>query len=473
VSLFSGAGGLDLGFELTRRFKSVLANDIVEPAVETFSANFRLPAVSVVKLKKEPAVYLGGIERIDFDALASFLKADVVIGGPPCQDFSIVRGPAWDRQGIEVKRGRLYAHFVRALIALQPKVFVFENVPGLMSANAGKAYDLILRDFRDLGARWDEIREIVGNGRRRKGKGYTLVFSDVATASKLGVPQARRRVIAIGVRRDLISSDKVYQAMDFARSLLSGGETLLRIYPLTPLEAFEGKPLPELAAKYREAMEEYGDLVKNHKDSKFDIVDDYLQLSGVKVKVTKELDKAFEEHEGILRELGYFGRPLRGLDFPDGSNIIANEGPSVVGRMQLIPPGANYEHARGTEWEVEGRGMSLIYKRVHPLKPAYTVVAFGGGGTWGYHYERSRGRLTNRERARLQTFPDDFLFRGRTQEVRAQIGEAVPPLLAKRIAQVCEFLLAEVCGARGEGGDRGDEAASRSSSARPVPVAET
>jgi len=94
----------------------------------------------------------------------------------------------------------------------------------------------------------------------------------------------------------------------------------------------------------------------------------------------------------------------------------------------MIPPDENYLFVKGTKWEVEGRGISLIYRRLHPLKPAYTVVAYGGGGTWGYHYRRNRARLTNRERARLQSFPDSFLFKGNTSQVRAQIGEAVPPL---------------------------------------------
>jgi DNA (cytosine-5)-methyltransferase 1 len=85
--------------------------------------------------------------------------------------------------------------------------------------------------------------------------------------------------------------------------------------------------------------------------------------------------------------------------------------------------------------------MSNIYRRAHPITPAPTVIAYGGGGTWGYHYERGRGMLTNRERARLQTFPDGFLFVGTWQQVRAQIGEAVPPLAAKVIAEALARVL--------------------------------
>ena len=68
------------------------------------------------------------IELVDFSPLKD-AGVDVVAGGPPCQDFSIVRGPDWNRRGIEVKRGRLYLHFVRALNTLRPRAFIFENVP--------------------------------------------------------------------------------------------------------------------------------------------------------------------------------------------------------------------------------------------------------------------------------------------------------------------------------------------------------
>jgi len=88
--------------------------------------------------------------------------------------------------------------------------------------------------------------------------------------------------------------------------------------------------------------------------------------------------------------------------------------------------------------------MSNIYRRTHPLKPAYTVMAYGGGGTWSYHYEKGRGMLTNRERARLQTFPDDYMFVGNRSQVRAQIGEAVPVRLGMKLAEVVQFVLEKI-----------------------------
>ena len=100
-------------------------------------------------------------------------------------------------------------------------------------------------------------------------------------------------------------------------------------------------------------------------------------------------------------------------------------------KLKLIPPGGNYKNLPGYE---NKNWMSLIYKRLHPNKPSPTIVANGGGGTWGYHYSEPRP-LTNRERARIQTFPDDFEFVGSISEVRKQLGNAVPPLGIKPIAE--------------------------------------
>ena len=99
--------------------------------------------------------------------------------------------------------------------------------------------------------------------------------------------------------------------------------------------------------------------------------------------------------------------------------------------LKLIPPGGNYKDVpqhKNKNW------MSLIYKRLDPNQPSPTIVALGGGGTWGYHYAEPR-MLTNRERARIQTFPDNFIFEGTPSKVRMQIGNAVPPLGAKVIAE--------------------------------------
>lgn len=109
----------------------------------------------------------------------------------------------------------------------------------------------------------------------------------------------------------------------------------------------------------------------------------------------------------------------------------------VVERLKFIPAGENVwfsglpEHLR---LNVAGAKMSQIYKRLHPDKPSYTLTGSGGGGTHGYHWFENRA-LTNRERARIQTFPDNFVFTGSKESVRKQIGMAVPPKAAQIITE--------------------------------------
>ncbi|ERM90908.1 hypothetical protein O163_13310 [Caldanaerobacter subterraneus subsp. yonseiensis KB-1] len=459
VSLFSGAGGMDLGLYMEGGFEFLTANDVLLPPAHTYAENFGHKIVSAGEFNGEiggqhPVYIVGDVSSVDFSRISG--SADVVVGGPPCQDFSIVRGPEKERMGIKVKRGKLYAHFVRALMYLQPKVFVFENVPGLLSANNGTAFETIIEDFSHLNLRWSEIKEIVGNSIQKTAENYEILFAEVVDSSELGVPQKRKRLIIVGAREDVLPRDHIQKAWlrSDVKNILSGSDSLFKKYPLTPLEVFEGKPLSELQNEYREVMEEYRDVaatVRTEKAEKwvrsvwenltFNAVEDYLFVNGAARPDYRELEAAFEAHGELLEELGYMGAKIEGMNFPDRTNEVSREKEDVLQRLRMIPPDENHEFVRGTQWEVEGRGMSLIYRRIHPLKPSYTVVAYGGGGTWGYHYRRNRGKLTNRERARLQTFPDTFLFKGTSSEVRAQIGEAVPPLLGKKIARAVKLIL--------------------------------
>jgi len=109
----------------------------------------------------------------------------------------------------------------------------------------------------------------------------------------------------------------------------------------------------------------------------------------------------------------------------------------VAERLAHIPPGGNAwseEIPAQLRLNVKGARLSNIYKRLDPDLPAYTITGSGGGGTHVYHWDEPRA-LTNRERARLQTFPDDFVFCGTNESVRKQIGMAVPPLAARQIIE--------------------------------------
>jgi len=458
ATLFSGAGGLDSGFVKTGNFKTLLANDVLDHSALTYTKNFNREEVKrssaltytknynykVVDAKKFnkktklPVYLVGDVSTVDFKPLGNL---DCMVGGPPCQDFSITRGGPDKRKGITVKRGKLYLHYVRALKETRPKVFAFENVPGLVSANNGECYKTILDDFTHL---------------KQNGKNslkYTLIFNKVVNAVNIGVPQSRRRLIVMGVKSDLLKWPDDAEIHQKAENVLTGTNSLVYKYPLTAIEAFEGKTLPELAGKYKKIMEEYEGaekLVNTEESAKWkakvwdnltlDVLDDYIFSNGIKPNGDDEIKVAFDEHKKILKELGYYGKSLKRRRFSDESNNIPKEQSSVGARMAHIPPDMNHLFVAGTKWRVRGT-MSNIYRRTHPLKPAYTVMAYGGGGTWSYHYEKSRSMLTNRERARLQTFPDSYMFEGKVSEVRAQIGEAVPVRLGQKLAEVAQMVL--------------------------------
>jgi len=426
-SLFSGAGGMDLGFKHTNKFKILLANDILPAPAQTYMENFHYKILSPGKIfsgTKLPVYILGDIADVNFEFFKSE-NPDVVIGGPPCQDFSIVRSYGRDQHGIKVKRGRLYSYFIRVLVQTQPKIFVFENVPGIKSANNNSAYKLIIEDFLNLKMR-EGIGNIIGNRIINDFKNYTLIFSDVVDSVCLGVPQKRKRLIVIGVLKDLLENEQQIKDLKMkAENLLLNKDSLLDKYPLTTLEAFEGLPLFQLNHEYKEIMKEYEavagtvgtqyalDWEQNiWKSLSFNIVEDYFRVNDIQPNFSKEIDEAFEEHVKILKKLGYYKERIEEKFFDDGSNNFPNESEEVRDRQKMIPPDENCLFLKGTKWEVEGRGKSLIYRRIHPLKPSYTIMAHGGGGTYGYHYRRERSRLTNRERARLQTFPDSFIFKG-------------------------------------------------------------
>ena len=182
VSLFSGCGGLDLGFKggftslgkkySKRRFNLLWANDFDEKACFTYSKNFADPIVCA-----DISELLKGNYP---DAFAHKMpeKVDVVLGGFPCQDFSV----AGKRKGFDGTRGVLYRSMVETVNRLRPALFVAENVKGLLSMDDGKAIDTIVHDFAALG--------------------YTVVYK-LHHAADFGVPQNRERVIIVGTNQKL------------------------------------------------------------------------------------------------------------------------------------------------------------------------------------------------------------------------------------------------------------------------------
>lgn len=468
VSLFSGCGGLDIGVsnagndELNTDtenslFNFIWSNDAMEHACKSLSNNFNKKLEDDIEnLGEEKVVYNGDIREVDFnEAMPIYDPIDLVMGGFPCQDFSILRGDD-NRDGIDVERGKLYLEFARALATLQPKIFVAENVKGLTSANDGKAYEQILDDFENLDQNWSEIesdyeRDLDVSVNTQEMNGYNILHSEVVDFSNLGVPQGRKRLIIIGLRNDI--SDSISDN-DNKKSIDDIGQTIkqnlssdnpFNIAPLSTIEAFTGESLNENSKRYKKVMEPYADYITEIDSERsekyreeiwpeytFNIWEDYKWRNGIDTSIDKK--EVIESHKELLNELSYRNENLSNLSFEDDSNEEMREQSHVLERLKHIPPDENHRMVKGTDHHVSGM-MSNIYRRVHPLQYSPTIIASGGGGTWGYHYKIDRGKLTNRERARIQTFPDDFIFHGTNAEVRKQIGNAVPPLGAKRIGE--------------------------------------
>lgn len=314
LSLFSGCGGLDLGFKQAG-YEIKWANDFEHWSCQTYAANFG------------DHIHEGSIVDVDFTD-PKIPDVDIITGGFPCQDFSMI----YKRGGLETDRGNLYKHFVRAVKTKMPKVFVAENVKGLLTANGGRAIQQISKDFGELG--------------------YKLDIS-LYNFAEYGAPQLRERVLIVGVRHDV--------KFDFV------------------------KPDPTHGPRGDKPYFTAGEALKN---------------------ISKNAPNS--EHQNIkdkTREM-----------------------------LKLIPEGCNFTAIpKESPYYVKGM-ISHVYRRLDRNKPSTTIIAGGGGGTWGYHYEEPRP-LTNRERARLFGYPDTFKFEGSITEVRRQIGNSVPPIAAKVVAE--------------------------------------
>jgi DNA (cytosine-5)-methyltransferase 1 len=318
--LFAGPGGMALGAHLAAaRVPGVdlvhaWANDYEDDTCETYKAN--IPGAS------DNSVHCQDVRELNISNLGTI---DGLAFGFPCNDFSQVG----EQLGVNGKFGPLYSYGVKALSTYSPKWFVAENVGGLRSSNEGSAFEQILLALTHAGD-----------------KGGYRLYPHLYKFENYGLPQARHRIIIVGIRADLKAEFNVPSAVPFSK-IDNSSRTALTVPPIKS-------------------------------------------------------------------------------DAPN--NELTKQSAVVIERLKHIKPGENAFNANLPEHlrlNVKGAKISQIYKRLDPEKPSYTVTGSGGGGTHVYHWDEPRA-LTNRERARLQTFPDSFEFIGSKESVRKQIGMAVP-----------------------------------------------
>ena len=321
--LFCGPGGIAWGAthaEINNPEYRIIhqwANDYDQDTCNTYIHNICPNAPK--------SVYHEDVRKFDMSKLPDI---DALAFGFPCNDYSVVG----EQRGMDGVFGPLYSYGVTALKTFKPKWFLAENVGGLRNANDGKAFTKIINEL--------------------KSAGYNVV-PHLYKFEEYGIPQARHRIIIVGIRNDI---DVVYHVPSTVP--YSNTDNTCR-------NAIENPPIAE---------------------------------------------DAF-------------------------NNELTRQSAQVIKRLEHIRPGQNAFTADlpdELKLNIKGAKISQIYKRLDPNKPSYTVTGSGGGGTHIYHWAEPRA-LTNRERARLQTFPDDYEFIGSKESVRKQIGMAVPCKGAKII----------------------------------------
>lgn len=323
LDLCSGCGGLSEGFEMAG-FDVTAAVDVSEPAAKTYQLNHA-----------RTQFFLGDItDQMTKEAIVAFFagrRCDVVIGGIPCQSFSLS-----GHRRCHDPRGRLYEDFFEIVGWLGPRVFVIENVLGLLSARTADG-DLV-------------IDRLAGKAREL---GYRTAYR-ILNAADYGVAQARRRLFVVGTRLNnipILFPEPTHSAP------VTGSTTL---------------------ATWVTVEQAIGDLA---------------------------------------------GAPAN----PEWSHVYSTHIPSLEQRIANTPVG-------GSAYE----SYSACWRRLHPDQPAGTVTGNHGGVF--IHPSEDRN-LTPRELARLQSFRDDYLFCGTKSQVLVQIGDAVPPLLARAVAMEISRML--------------------------------
>ncbi|MCB0743283.1 MAG: DNA cytosine methyltransferase [Ignavibacteriae bacterium] len=329
IDLFCGCGGLSYGF-MKAGYDIVVGIDNWKDAIETFNYNHTKNVGKVIDLFNAKPDELGIKNNID-----------VIIGGPPCQGYSIA-----GKRIIEDERNELYKSFVKFVDHYKPKAFLMENVPNIISMGKGAVREQIIKDLETLG--------------------YKVVYK-ILMASDYGVPQNRRRAFFVGLKNgkefefpehlviDKVTSEEAISDLT-EDSILDG-----TAYPFPPKSKFQTK-------------------IRNG-------------------------NKVVFNHE------------------------ITNHKEQTVEIISMVPDGGNYKDLPKELHQT--RKVNIAWTRLNSQKPSFTIDT---GHRHHFHYEYNRVP-TVRESARIQSFPDSFVFKGSKTSQYKQVGNAVPPMLAEHLAK--------------------------------------
>lgn len=349
ISLFSGCGGLDLGFKLSG-YNIIWANDIIEDACKTY------------KLNIGEHIFCGDIKEFP---LKNIPKADVIIGGPPCQSFSLV-----GKRDPNDERSNLVWSYLKILEQIKPKIFVMENVTGILSAknqSGKKVIDDLIFAFNNIGYAISVIK---------------------LNAADYGVPQKRVRVFIIGCKNNIIIDEppKTHSEDNkYLKKWITTFEALSDLSDTT--ETGIGKYLKKPCCGFQEIMRKgNGNIFNLH----------FIPYASKK-------DQELIEH------------------IPPGGNYA--DVPDEIATTRIL----NFKKTGGR---------TTTYGRLDKNKPAFTLNTHFNRLNVGcnIHYEKNR-LISIREALRIQSFPDVFkIISSNKRNYYVQVGNAVPPLLAKSLA---------------------------------------
>ena len=358
IDLFCGAGGMTLGFteSFGHNFQPIWANDNDKSCVDTYNQNFGRHCV------------LGDIVDILDDPNVKIPNADVVIGGPPCQGFSLL-----NRNREDDPRNQLWRPFLEVVKRCAASVFVMENVPQLLGSGEH-----------------GDIAQVAGE------LGFKLIAGKLCAAD-YGVAQTRVRAVIIGAK---IDPAPVFPP---------------RKTHYNPAKGFQCDLETSLQSDYMPAFTVWR--------SVRDVISDLPHPIGTGINdVPPPLDLHFGRSPLPLSLQRYRAIPDEGMNRFDLQRIAPE-----------LTPGC---------WIRKKSGGTDLFGRLWWDRPAFTIrTEFYKPEKGRYLHPKQHRPITHREAARLQSFPDTFLFSGSKVEIAKQIGNAVPPLLAARIADVVHVLL--------------------------------
>ncbi len=351
LDLFSGVGGLSYGFANDDNFEIVAANEILPDMAKAYSLNH--PSVKMYNCDIKDF----GIENLTKDLSIKKGDIDLIIGGPPCQAFSTV-----GKRLIDDPRGQLFQEYYRVLKECNPKVFLFENVKGILSIQKGELLKNIISLFETLG--------------------YKIKYK-ILNSADFGVPQVRERVIMIGskLEKEFIYPLETHANVEYD-DLFTGS---IKRY-LTLGEAISDLPFIKSA--------ECGELYASQAQNKF-------------------------------QELMRINAPEKLMDHNAPKN---NE--NLVKLMECLPDGGTPEDAPK---ELRPKsGFKNTYCKLWWQRPATTITRnLSTPSSSRCIHPKVARPLTTREGARIQCFPDNYIFYGSRTSKNLQIGNAVPTFLSK------------------------------------------